>query len=425
MKNKRSFFGSLFKPKPGKGKAGRLEDALRDEKAKSSIILSAIEDGVVMLDAEKNIQSFNKGASLITGWPQDEALTLNCDLVLRLVDDKNKPYELERNPFNRIFVERTSIHDDTALLITRGEKQMAISLSLSPLLDENGKVDAAVAVFRDVSASRAQEQQRADFISTASHEMRTPVAAIEGYLALALSEKVSTIDERARNYLTKAHASTQHLGKLFQDLLTSAKAEDGRLSSHPSVIEMGSYLQHLAEDLKFAAEKKGLFSEFIMGSSDVIDASAGANLVKPLYFVHADPDRMREVITNLFDNAVKYTDSGKVSIGLTGNDAVVQFYIRDTGAGIPAEDVPHLFQKFYRVDNSSTRTTGGTGLGLFICRKIVELYNGHVWTESDMGKGSTFFVNLPRLTSARAEQLKLAEAGSTKLPDITSLSNPR
>lgn len=407
----------------GDAKAEKIAEALRDEKAKSSIILSAIEDGVVLIDSQMNIKSFNKGASRITGWPQDEAMTLNCDLVFKLEDGKNVPYTSTANPFNRIFHESIAIHDDTAMLVTRNDKRIAVSLSLSPLLNEDGTVDAAVAVFRDVSATRVQEQQRAEFISTASHEMRTPVAAIEGYLALALNEKVAIVDDRARNYLTKAHTSTRHLGKLFQDLLTSAKAEDGRLSSHPVVIEMGSYLQHLAEDLRFAAEKKGLFSEFIMGSSDVIDASAGANLVKPLYYVHADPDRLREVITNLFDNAVKYTDSGKVSIGLTGNDDVVQLYIRDTGAGIPAEDVAHLFQKFYRVDNSSTRTIGGTGLGLFICRKIVELYNGHVWTESEIGKGSTFFVNLPRLSAQRANQFKAAEAGNTALPDITSLAN--
>ena len=115
---------------------------------------------------------------------------------------------------------------------------------------------------------------------------------------------------------------------------------------------------------------------------------------------------MREVITNLFDNAVKYTDSGKITIGLTGDDKISQIYISDTGAGIPAEDIPHLFQKFYRVDNS--RTVGGTGLGLFICRKIVELYNGRIWVESEFGKGSTFYINLPRVSSQKANELKAA-----------------
>lgn len=409
---------------PGNSIAARkLADSLRDERLKSEIMLSAIEDGVVLIDSQKIIQSFNQGASKTTGWPSDEAVHLDCDSVIQLVDQKDNPYTNEENPFNRIFKEGKTIHDDNAILVTRSKKYIAISLSISPLLDESNKVTAAVAIFRDVSEQRAEEQQRAEFISTASHEMRTPVAAIEGYLALALNDKVATIDSRAREYLEKAHYSTQHLGKLFQDLLTSAKAEDGRLSNHPSVIEMGAYLQQLTEDLKFAAEKKGLFTEFLVGASNVIDASdTSANVVRPLYYAYVDPDRLREAITNLFDNAVKYTESGKVSIGLTGNDDVVQFYIKDTGPGIPREDVPHLFQKFYRVDSSATRTIGGTGLGLFICRKIVELYNGHIWVESELGKGCTFFINLPRLPAQRAEQLKAADANKTTLPNITSLA---
>jgi PAS domain S-box-containing protein len=401
----------------------QLQGTIRDEKLKSSIILSAIEDGVVMIDNQMNIQSFNQGAAAITGWPADEALKLNCDAVIKLVDAKNIPYSNDNYPFHRIFSVGQTIHDNNALLLTRSNKSIAISLRISPLLDDSGQVTAAVGVFRDISQERAEEQRRAEFISTASHEMRTPVAAIEGYLALALNEKVSTIDTRARNYLEKAHSSTQHLGQLFQDLLTSAKAEDGRLSSHPTIIEMGSYLEHLTEDLRFAAEKKGLFSEYILGASDVIDASAGSNVLKPLYYVQADADRVREVITNLFDNAVKYTETGKITIGLTSNDDVVQFYIKDTGPGIPAEDIPHLFQKFYRVDNSATRTIGGTGLGLFICKKIIELYSGHIWAESEVGKGSVFFVNLPRISSSQAVQLKAAEDSQSTLPTINSLSD--
>jgi PAS domain S-box-containing protein len=404
--------------------ASKLQGSLRDEKLKSDIILNTIEDGVILIDEQKVIQLFNPGASTITGWPATEAQGLNVNSVIKLVDAKNIEYTEEQNPLNRIFKEGQNIRDNGAVLVSRSDKHLAINLSVSPLLDDNKQVKAAVATFRDVSQERAEENQRAEFISTASHEMRTPVAAIEGYLALALNDKVSTIDSRAREYLEKAHASTQHLGKLFQDLLTSAKAEDGRLSSHPVVVEIGSYLEEIAQGLKFAAEKKGLFMEFAVGSSQTIDATnkEGNKVIKPLYYVLADPDRMREVITNLFDNAIKYTDQGKVTIGLTGNDQVVQFYVRDTGPGIPAEDIPHLFQKFYRVDNSTTRTIGGTGLGLFICRKIVELYQGRIWVESQLGKGSTFFINLPRLTTQKAEQLQSAEAKSSTLAPITSLT---
>ncbi len=147
--------------------------------------------------------------------------------------------------------------------------------------------------------------------------MRTPVAAIEGYLALALNEKVASIDFKAREYLTKAQEATRHLGTLFQDLLTSAKAEDGRLVSHPQVVEIGEMLRGLTQDLKFIAEKHGLETEFVIGSSSVVKTTSeekgGERQVSPLYYAFVDPDRIREVITNLYDNAVKYTNEGKVT----------------------------------------------------------------------------------------------------------------
>jgi signal transduction histidine kinase len=185
------------------------------------------------------------------------------------------------------------------------------------------------------------------------------------------------------------------LGKLFQDLLTSAKAEDGRLTSHPEIIDVGEFIEKLVEDLRFSAEKKGLALELHKGIKNATLA--------PLLYANVDPDRLREVVTNLFDNAVKYTEAGKISIGITGDKEVVQFFIEDTGPGIPKSDVPHLFQKFYRVDNSATRTIGGTGLGLFICKKIIELYNGKIWVESEPDHGSKFYINLPRINTTQAQ----------------------
>lgn len=399
---------------------------LHDQRKRFEIIINNIADGIVLIDEDQVIQMINPAAAALLGWYVSEATGLNIKNVMKLVNDKGEALDAAADPFDQVFKQSGTIRDNNAHLINRDKKQLSISLTLSPLM-EGQNVTAAVAVFRDVSEERAEEKQRADFISTASHEMRTPVAAIEGYLALALNDKVATIDNRARDYLEKAHASTQHLGQLFQDLLTSAKAEDGRLTSHPGVIEMGAFLEQLSNDLRFAAEKKGLAMEFQVGSSNVIDATrlaGGERTIRPLYYVYADPDRMREVVTNLFDNAVKYTPEGRVSIGLTGNNEVVQCYVRDTGPGIPTDDVPHLFQKFYRVDNSATRTIGGTGLGLFICRKIVELYNGRIWVESELGKGSTFYINLPRLTDQKAHELQAAAAATTDSKPINSLSTP-
>ncbi len=398
--------------KAQKGTTVKLESSLRDTQQASSIILNAIEDGVMLIDKNGVIQLFNPGASKITGWPENEARNLDFRSVIKLVDAKGEAYTPDQDPLTQIFKNpNETIRDNKGFLVTRGNQQVPISISVSPLISTDQTLTGVVAIFRDVTKERMEEKQRSEFISTASHEMRTPVAAIEGYLALAMNDKVSTIDSRAKNYLEKAHESTQHLGQLFQDLLTSAKAEDGRLISHPELMELGSYIEQLCNDLKFAADKKGLALEFNIGNSQTIDATksavGGQKVVKPLYYSRADPERMREVITNLFDNAVKYTDQGKITIGMTGDNQIVQIYIKDTGVGIPEEDIPHLFQKFYRVDNSATRTIGGTGLGLYICRKILELYQGRIWVESEMGKGSTFFINLPRLSTEQAQKEKL------------------
>lgn len=389
-------------------KSAVLAADLKNEQAKSEAILASIDDGVALIDSQGTIQLFNNAAEKITGWPASDAIGLSHHSIIQILDEKGNLYTKEQNPLDRIFNEIATIHDNSGSLKTRSEKTTAIDISVSPLIGPNSAINGAVAIFRDVTQQRAEEKQRAEFISTASHEMRTPVAAIEGYLALALNEKVAKIDSKARDYLEKAHSSTQHLGSLFQDLLTAAKSEDGRLINHPTVVEMGSYLQEIVDGMRFTAEKKGLLLDFLLGSDGgqlVGGNGTHERVVRPLYYVYVDPERMREVITNLFDNAVKYTEQGKITVGLSGDDKIVQFRISDTGHGIAQEDIPHLFQKFYRVDNSDTRTIGGTGLGLFICKKIVEMYEGRIWIESEVGRGSTFFINLQRLSTDRANEL--------------------
>ena len=140
-----------------------------------------------------------------------------------------------------------------------------------------------------------------------------------------------------------------------------------------------------------------------------------------MYYINVDPDRINEVLSNLIENAIKYTDEGFVEVGLTGDSDTAQIYIKDSGIGIPKSEISNLFQKFYRVDNSSTRTTGGTGLGLFICRKIVELYRGRIWIESEKGVGSTFYINLPRINEGATVNTELFATESEDL-DETSVS---
>lgn len=391
----------------------------------SNNIFEAVSDGIVAVDNKGTIYMLNSAAGALAGWAQKDALNIDHHSVFQFCDEKGKAYQDEQNPINKVLRLGQPVRDNKAELATRGsDKRIGVSLSVSPIEDDSGKITGAVAVMRDVSEEREAERQRGEFISTASHEMRTPVAAIEGYLALAMNDKVSKIDDKAKQYLAKAHESTKHLGSLFQDLLTSAKAEDGRLINHPEVIEMSDFLSRLTEDLKFSAEKKSLAVEYVVGSNGAnMNATSedfgSARVIKPLYHVYADPERLREVITNLFDNAVKYTDSGKISVGLTGDTNVVQIYVKDTGKGIPASDISHIFQKFYRVDNSATRTIGGTGLGLFITRKIIELYNGKVWAESEVGKGSTFYINLPRLSRQRVAEITGTSSNTVITPPPT------
>jgi PAS domain S-box-containing protein len=408
-----------------KGKGAGLENSLKNEQAKSDIILASIDDGVVLVDAAGTIQLFNPAAEQITGWAAKDAIGLDHQSVLKFVNDKNEPYPPEKNPLNKALQSKTVVRDNDGYLKTHSEKTISVAVSVSPLAEEAGRAGGAAAVFRDVSEERQEEKQRTEFISTASHEMRTPVAAIEGYLALALNEKVAQIDAKARDYLVKAHLSTVHLGNLFQDLLTAAKSEDGRLSNHPVIIELGDYLQQMVSDLRFTAEKKGLSLDFLIGGSEHSVSATDGNqkVIRPLYYVNADPERLREVITNLFDNAIKYSEKGRIIIGLTGNEDVAQFRVSDTGQGIPAEDIPHLFQKFYRVDNSATRIIGGTGLGLFICRKIVELYNGRIWVDSKLGEGSTFYINLPRISSTDIPRLQ-QQAAATVAPTTPTNAGP-
>jgi signal transduction histidine kinase len=285
-------------------------------------------------------------------------------------------------------------------LETLNSRQIYVDIVASPiyqnLQNQEGKVEkkltGIIAVLRDVDKQKRDEQQRSDFISTASHEMRTPVASIQGYLELALNPKISQIDDKTRTYLDKAYEATKHLGQLFQDLLTVSQTEDGRITNHPEVIEVISLLKEVCSGQIQPAARKGLKLE-----CNLHDQNNGERVVTPLMHVKADPERLREVILNLVENAIKYTPEGSITISAELKDDSVVIGVKDTGSGIAEEDIVHLFQKFYRVDNSATREIGGTGLGLYISKQIIEMMDGKIWVESKLGEGSTFFVELPRV----------------------------
>jgi len=216
-----------------------------------------------------------------------------------------------------------------------------------------------------------------------------------------MNPQTAAIDEKAKMYLEKAHESVEHLGHLFQDLLTVSKAEDARLIPHQQAIDMIAFTRDVVEGLTPKAKDKGLFISYAPGEAD----GDGNKRISPVYYAFVDPDQMREVLSNLVDNAIKYTKEGSVTIDVRGDRDNVTVSVTDTGIGIPPEDVPHLFQKFYRVDNSDTRTIGGTGLGLYIARRLCEANNGHISVTSTFGKGSTFSIQVPRISNERADEL--------------------
>ena len=408
-----------------------LSSKLETEQLKSEILLKSIGDGVVVIDLSGKVQLFNEPACSMTGWPQKEAVGISYESILSLDDEKGNKLPEGQEPFHRAIASKSTVRRNDITMLSRDNRRISLSIVASPIFSGAGSVSGAIGVFRDISAEKAAARQRDEFISTASHEMRTPVAAIEGFLALALNEKVSSIDENARKYIDKAHESTQHLGNLFRDLLSITKIEDGRIKNEPEPFELGKVIKTSIDELNFKAEKKGIELKLkatqgtsLTGQSDVL----------PLFYVNADPERIREVFINLVDNAIKFTPKGEVNVSVEGDDKQVTVGVHDQGIGIPKDEIGHLFQKFYRVDSTKTREIGGTGLGLYLCRTIIEMYNGRIWVESEENKGSHFYFTLPRLSYAQVQEIrakmekqKKAEAqegedspGDTVAPSTTS-----
>lgn len=380
-----------------------LASQLSQMSGKSEVVINAIGDGVLALSPQGVVQLINPAAERMIGWESHDALNLDYKSVLKLLDSKDQPIDDINNPILQALNSNVPTKSDSFSIETRSGKSFLTSISVSPVGQPGNGV---IIVFRDITVERSDERQRAEFISTASHEMRTPVASIEGYLGLVLNPKITTIDEKARDYITKAHASAQHLGRLFSDLLDVSKADDSRLKNDPKVVDVIPFVHDIVEGLTPKAVEKGLMVLYkpIPDDADRKVELAGRRMM-PVYYANVDNDHLREIVQNLVENAIKYTPKGEVTIDVGGDETHVRVSVADTGIGIPKEDQSHLFQKFYRVDNSDTREIGGTGLGLYLCRKLTETIGGRLWVESEYQHGSTFFVEIPRIGHDEATRL--------------------
>ncbi len=377
----------------------KLSGKLSAESLKSEVIMDSVGEGILVVDTNRRIQLFNPAAVGLTGWDASTAQGIDYRLVLNLRDQAGNKLDDQSDPLTKMWQQGKNLVVNDLTMETKGGKKISVSLSLSPLFDNEHQISGGIALFRDISAEKEVERQRNEFISTASHEMRTPVAAIEGYLSLAMNTSVATIDERAKGYLEKAHTSTKHLGDLFRDLLSITKIED-KHEGGEEFINLTEMVQSAVDDMKFEANKKSLELQFGPEGEQV----RGEQYTMPVYAVKANPQRLREVTMNLIENAIKFTSEGSVRVTIGGNDQNVTVSVADTGIGIAPEDIPHLFQKFYRIDNSSTRTIGGTGLGLYLCRSIIERAGGKIWVESKPKQGSSFKFSLPRQASEKVKK---------------------
>lgn len=371
----------------------------------SEMVLKSIREGVIIVGSDFNIKLVNPMASVMLGRSTDELVGLNFDSGINLIDKSGNRIIENSNPIlNSIKTGEVSERRDLNILQSGSNKTTPISLIVAP----TGQAGSSVVVtFRDIAKELEEERERTDFISTASHEMRTPVASIEGYLGLAMNPATATVDERAMQYLNKAHESSQHLGRLFQDLLDTTKLDDGKIRTRMEPVEIVSLVKQYADAQVPNIKAKGLNYQF--GTNDADKQIGGLNITQVIY-ASVDRDFLQEILNNLIENAIKYTPAGWITVNVKADDYNVQIIVEDTGIGIPRDETEHIFQKFYRVDNSDTREIGGTGLGLALVKQRVELMGGKIWVESEQGKGSRFIVMMPRLTNeAYAQQRFLFE----------------
>jgi two-component system phosphate regulon sensor histidine kinase PhoR len=360
---------------------GRLE-RLEGDRQLLGAMLQGMTEAVVAVDARRRLLFANAAA--------DRLFELGPEAVGRLVAERL------RSPQVQEAVERT--------LESRGEynAEIAVPAPADRLrgqvvhLDVHGTplpgspAPGAVLVFHDVTDLRRLERMRQDFVANASHELKTPLASIKAYVETLLDGALHD-DEVNVRFLRQIDEQAERLSALILDLLSLARLESGQDFFQHRPQPLRPLVDRCVERHRDRAEAKGLaFGPDLAG-------------LGPDVLVHADEEAIRQILDNLIDNAIKYTpEGGRVAVGGRVAEDSVEIVVRDTGIGIPRDELPRVFERFYRVDKARSRELGGTGLGLSIVKHLAQSLGGHVWVESRVGAGSTFAVRLPRHRAARA-----------------------
>jgi signal transduction histidine kinase len=278
------------------------------------------------------------------------------------------------------------------VFVSKGGSEIFVEGDVSGRFVEGNFVSTR-GIFRDVTERRrAEEAQReldrmkSEFISNTSHELRTPLQSIMGFTKLLLKGKVPD-SETQTEFLTIIDKQSARLADLINDLLDVSRMESGRFTVQKQCLSLAEVIHDAVQGVSGVAREKGV---------EIVE-----EVPQALPDTEADEKRLKQVLINLMGNAVKFTQSGKrITVRAEVGDGEIVIAVSDQGIGIPAEAMPHLFERFYQVDGSMTRSSGGSGLGLYISAQIVEAHGGRIWAESEVGTGSAFSFTLPLAPAA-------------------------
>jgi len=339
-----------------------------EERAQATLALSHVGDGVMLVDRAEVIRLWNPAAARIAGLSEGDALGSPAREAL-------DGWEVFAELAPARTLEGPAASRPVTVPIELGGRELWLSISAVTF------GEGTVFAFRDLTEEQAVERMKADFISTVSHELRTPLAAIYGAALTLRREDVNLEDERSQELLSVVADESDRLARIVNDILWASRVDSGSLQM--------SIERCNAEEL----------TESVLAAARLhLPENVRLTLNAPTDLPHvaADPDKVRQVLTNLVDNAIKYSpDGGDVQIALDQAGHRVRISVCDEGLGVPAGERARIFEKFYRLDPNLTRGVGGTGLGLYICRELVRRMDGRIWVEPRHPRGSKFALELP------------------------------
>ncbi|TFG55681.1 MAG: PAS domain-containing protein, partial [Candidatus Aminicenantes bacterium] len=347
---------------------------LAGEKSRLRSIIGCMADGVLVTNLQRQLALWNASAvrMLRLSGTDEPGQVLDHYLKNRsLVESLDRILGSQDESFSMIGQEIQTENPKSVLMA-----QMA------PVRDEQGRLLGAVTVIRDITKLKEIETIKSQFVSMVAHELRSPLAAIEGWLGVVLSGEAGGDEEQRRRWLLRAKERANSLLALVRDLLEINKIEAGKVAQKMEAVQLTDMIGKIVEFFKPEAERQHVLLEMKPSV--------------PLPAIQADVRDMEKLFTNLISNAIKYnTENGSVTIDTCLDAHFVGIHIRDTGVGIAPADLPRIFEDFFRVETKKTNRISGTGLGLTIAKKIADSHFGHIEVESQPGRGSTFSVYLP------------------------------